>query len=63
MNIRLLSGDPTPEELAAVLTVLHALARHRAADLPADVIHPAPWSRTGHRLRPGTRRPAGWATR
>ncbi|NEC08135.1 acyl-CoA carboxylase subunit epsilon, partial [Streptomyces sp. SID7909] len=45
MTIRLLSGDPTPEELAAVLTVLHALASHRAEALPADVVRPAPWAR------------------
>lgn len=63
MSIRLLSGDPTPEELAAVLTVLHALAFHRAEDLPADVVRPAPWSRAGRRPRPGTDRPAGWARR
>ncbi|MFK0100948.1 acyl-CoA carboxylase subunit epsilon [Streptomyces sp. NPDC091040] len=63
MNIRLLSGDPTPEELAAVLTVLHALASHRAADLPADVVRPAPWARAGRRVRPGAGRPAGWAAR
>lgn len=63
MSIRLLSGDPTPEELAAVLAVLHALAFHRADDLPADVVRPAPWSRAGHRVRPGTKHPAGWARR
>ncbi|MFB8087958.1 acyl-CoA carboxylase subunit epsilon [Streptomyces sp. NBC_00708] len=63
MTIRLLSGDPTPEELAAVLTVLHALAFHRAEDLPADVVRPAPWSRAGRRVRPGGRSEAGWARR
>ncbi|MCM2413331.1 MULTISPECIES: acyl-CoA carboxylase subunit epsilon [unclassified Streptomyces] len=61
MSIRLLSGDPTPEELAAVLAVLHALASHPAGDLPADVVRPAPWSRAGRRTRPGTERQAGWA--
>lgn len=60
MSIRLLSGDPTSEELAAVLAVLHALAFHRADDLPADVVRPAPWSRAGRRTRPGPDRPAGW---
>ncbi|MEU2024308.1 acyl-CoA carboxylase subunit epsilon [Streptomyces sp. NPDC016469] len=63
MTIRLLSGDPTPEELAAVLTVLHTLASHRAADLPADAVRPAPWSRAGRRVRPGGGNEAGWARR
>ncbi|MFD0021850.1 acyl-CoA carboxylase subunit epsilon [Streptomyces sp. NPDC058382] len=63
MSIRLVSGDPTPEELAAVLAVLHALAFHRAEDLPADAVRPAPWSRAGRRTRPGAGPTAGWARR
>ncbi|MFF4549042.1 acyl-CoA carboxylase subunit epsilon [Streptomyces sp. NPDC001435] len=46
-GIRVLSGEPTPEEIAAVLVVLHSLVNQRVGDLPADVIRPAAWARAG----------------
>jgi hypothetical protein len=51
-GIRIESGEPTPEELAAVLVVLHSLVNQRVGDLPADVVRPAAWSRQGRTHRP-----------
>ncbi|MEU4089569.1 acyl-CoA carboxylase subunit epsilon [Streptomyces aureus] len=51
-GIRVVSGEPTPEELAAVLAVLHSLAHQRVGDLPADVVRPAAWARAGRTHRP-----------
>ncbi|WP_406838518.1 acyl-CoA carboxylase subunit epsilon [Streptomyces sp. AHU1] len=51
-GIRVVSGEPTPEELAAVLVVLRSLAHQRVGDLPADVVRPAAWARAGRAHRP-----------
>ncbi|AKJ11330.1 hypothetical protein ABB07_15225 [Streptomyces incarnatus] len=51
-GIRIESGEPTPQELAAVLVVLHSVVNHRVGDLPADVIRPASWARQGRTHRP-----------
>ncbi|MEU0007096.1 acyl-CoA carboxylase subunit epsilon [Streptomyces sp. NPDC006314] len=51
-GIRIESGEPTPEELAALLAVLHTLANQRVGNLPADTIRPAPWAHQGHTHRP-----------
>ncbi|MFJ3303493.1 acyl-CoA carboxylase subunit epsilon [Streptomyces sp. NPDC086549] len=53
-GIRVLSGEPTPEELAALLVVLRSLTRRRVGGLPADIVRPAAWAHAGR-----THRPAG----
>lgn len=49
MDIRILKGDPTPEELAALTAVLMALAA-LPQEAPSEVPRPARWQRHERRL-------------
>ncbi|MFR9800669.1 acyl-CoA carboxylase subunit epsilon [Streptomyces sp. MS06] len=63
MNIKILRGNPTPEELAAALTVVHA--RAAAAATTPTTGQPTPqrtaWASRPRLLRtPHAYGPAGW---
>ncbi|MGW4167232.1 acyl-CoA carboxylase epsilon subunit [Streptomyces chartreusis] len=63
MNIKVLRGNPTPEELAAALAVVRARAAARAAATPVPAPPPYAWT---DRTRNAPRRslpspgPAAW---
>ena len=54
--IKVVRGNPTPEELAAALAVVQARAAARATAAPQDPVRPA-WADPG-RLVPARRVPA-----
>ncbi|MDI2130982.1 acyl-CoA carboxylase subunit epsilon [Yinghuangia seranimata] len=63
--IRIVRGEPTPEELAAIVTVIAAKAAGGGAEAPAAA--PSEWNAPARRirrpLRPGAGawRASGWA--
>jgi hypothetical protein len=58
--LTIVSGQPTPEETAAVVVVLTALAGH-AASAPADPPTPSQWSARSRFMRaPVTPGPGAW---
>jgi hypothetical protein len=51
-DIRVVRGQPTPEELAAVTAVIHGLVDELAADEATRALHvTTAWQRTQRRLR------------
>ncbi|MYU33207.1 acyl-CoA carboxylase subunit epsilon [Streptomyces sp. SID8358] len=60
--IKVVRGNPTPEELAAALAVVRARAAAAAAP-PGPPMPPEQWSDPGRIARQGTRRPGprSWA--
>ncbi|MFE7755629.1 acyl-CoA carboxylase subunit epsilon [Streptomyces sp. NPDC057418] len=62
--IKVVRGNPTPEELAAALTVVRARAAALAAAVPSGApLPPEQWSDPGRIARLGTQRPGprSWA--
>jgi hypothetical protein len=52
--IRVLSGNPSDEELAAVIAVLTAAAAEQPVTAPAEPSAPTEWSRSAKSLRSWT---------
>ncbi|MEU0135367.1 acyl-CoA carboxylase epsilon subunit [Streptomyces sp. NPDC006296] len=61
--IKVVRGNPTPEELAAALAVVRARAAAVAATPSGAPLPPDPWSDPGRIARGGTLRPGprSWA--
>ncbi|WP_069171008.1 acyl-CoA carboxylase epsilon subunit [Streptomyces griseus] len=61
--IKVVRGNPTPEELAAALAVVRARAAAVAAPPPGDPLPPEQWSDPGRIARRGALRPGprSWA--
>ncbi|MBK3591193.1 MULTISPECIES: acyl-CoA carboxylase epsilon subunit [Streptomyces] len=61
--IKVVRGNPTPEELAAALAVVRARAAAAAAAPSGPPMPPEQWSDPGRIARRGTRRPGprSWA--
>ncbi|MBI5160223.1 MAG: acyl-CoA carboxylase subunit epsilon [Micrococcales bacterium] len=51
-DLRFLSGDPTPEELAAVTAVLGAAIEQLAQEDRTEPVVPSTWMRTRRAIRP-----------
>ncbi|MFD1715550.1 acyl-CoA carboxylase epsilon subunit [Amnibacterium flavum] len=49
--VRVVSGNPTDEELAAVVAVLTAAADERPAAEPAATVEPNAWAKSQRSLR------------
>lgn len=59
--LQVVRGDPTPEEIAALVAVLTARARAAAEPPPGD--RRSPWSDPARRLRrPLSHGPGAWRT-
>ena len=61
-DIRVVRGQPTPEELAAVTAVIHGIVDELAADEATRALHvTTAWQRTQRRLRaPLSPGPGAW---
>ena len=61
-DIRVVRGEPTPHELAAITAVIHGMVDELAADEATRAHHAiTAWQRTQHRLRsPLTPGPGAW---
>lgn len=58
--IEVLSGDPTPEELAAVIALLSDAYSREVEDAVADAAPASAWERTQRPLRAPLRRDIPW---
>ncbi|MBN9178745.1 MAG: acyl-CoA carboxylase subunit epsilon [Microbacterium sp.] len=61
VRVEIRSGDPTPEELAAVVAVVTEAYTHEAAGAIADTEpRPSAWRISARSLRAPLRREIGW---
>ncbi|MGB4778773.1 acyl-CoA carboxylase subunit epsilon [Microbacterium sp.] len=61
VHVDVLRGDPTPEELAAVIAVVtEAYAREAADAVADDAPRPSAWQIAARGLRPPLRRDIAW---